>query len=277
VSGGDPAGGGAGAGVRTSDIEWDAATYHRVSDPQFGWGLRVLERLELRGDEVAIDAGCGSGRLTAELCARLPRGRVIAVDRSQNMLEEARARLEPRFGDRVSFRAADLHALVVPERVDLIFSTATLHWVLDHPRMLRHLFEALCPGGRLVAQCGGAGNIARLRARAHERMASPRLAPFFAGWAEPWEYPSAEVEAARLRDAGFVEVEAELEPAPTPFPDAGAFRIFLERVVLRLHVGRLPNPEAVADLLDPLVAQAAGDDPPYTLDYVRLNIRARRP
>lgn len=259
-------------------VEWDAAAYHRISDPQFRWGMRVLERLPLRGDEVVIDAGCGSGRLTAELCARLPEGRVIAVDRSQNMLEEARRALaQSPWRDRVRFRAADLQELPAEEPVDVVFSTATFHWVLDHPRLFVGLFAALRPGGRLHAQCGGAGNLARLHGRAEALMRSPAFAGYYEGWTDPWEFASAEVTAERLRDAGFVEVETDLEPAPTTFADAAAFRIFIERVVLRHHLARLPDAAVIAAFLDPLVEQAAQDEPAYTLDYIRLNLRARRP
>ncbi len=138
--------------------DWDAATYHRISEPQVTWGRRVLDRLPLRGDETVLDAGCGTGRLTAELLERLPRGRVLALDNSPAMLAAAREYLAPRFGDRVSFVLADLQELAdrpLPEPVDAIFSTAAFHWVLDHPRLFRGLYRALRPGGRLVAQCGG--------------------------------------------------------------------------------------------------------------------------
>src|SRR5436190_1268323 len=117
-----------------ASTEWYATTYPRIAAPQLTWGQKVLERLALRGDETAIDAGCGSGRLTALLLERLPHGRVIAVDRSENMLQMARAYLEPRFGDRVSFLPSDLEALPLEEVADLIFSTATFHWIPDHPR-----------------------------------------------------------------------------------------------------------------------------------------------
>ncbi len=69
--------------MNSSAREWDAETYDAVSDPQFNWGMEVLDRLELRGDEAVLDAGCGSGRVTAELARRLPRGRLIAVDGSR--------------------------------------------------------------------------------------------------------------------------------------------------------------------------------------------------
>src|SRR5689334_20124179 len=141
--------------MNTGAREWDAETYDAVSDPQFEWGMEVLERLELRGDEVAVDAGCGSGRVTAELAERLPHGRVIAVDGSEAMVAKARERL----GNRADYLVSDLVELELPEPVDLIFSTATFHWIGDHDRLFRQLRAALRPGGRLRAQCGGFGNV----------------------------------------------------------------------------------------------------------------------
>jgi trans-aconitate 2-methyltransferase len=117
--------------------EWDASSYHQVAHPQVTWGQRVLARLQLRGDERVMDAGCGTGRLTAELLERLPNGHVLAVDVSANMLDVAREHLAPRFGERVSFLRADLQTLTLPEPVDAIFSTAALHWVPDHPTLFR--------------------------------------------------------------------------------------------------------------------------------------------
>src|SRR4051794_7663882 len=151
-----------------SATEWNAPSYHRVSTPHMSWGAKVLDRLQLRGDEVALDCGCGTGKLTAELLDRLPNGRVIAVDRSANMLEVAAAFLTPRFGDRVTFRQADLQTFDVSElgfAVDLIFSTATFHWIPDHERLFRNLFSLLQPNGCLAAQCGGGPNLARLAER----------------------------------------------------------------------------------------------------------------
>jgi trans-aconitate methyltransferase len=120
--------------------EWDAGVYHRVATPHVDWGLRVLERLPLNGDEIVVDAGCGTGRLTAHLLERLPHGRVIAIDQAANMLAEAEAYLATRSAGRVSFVQMDIQGISLPEPVDGIFSTATFHWVLDHPRLFRALF-----------------------------------------------------------------------------------------------------------------------------------------
>ena len=257
--------------------EWDAARYHRVSTPQVAWGQKVLTRLPLRGDETVLDAGCGTGRLTAELLERLPRGSVVAADRSENMLRAARGYLEPCFGARVQYLLADLQDFVLSQPVDAIFSTATLHWVLYHPRLFGALFRALKPGGWLVAQCGGGRNLECLLGRASTLMASERYAPFFAGWQRPWEFADDASTANRLRSAGFVDVETSLETAPTVLASADEYREFVTTVNFRLHLARLPDAASREAFVESLTQQAARDDPPYQLDYRRLNLRGRRP
>src|SRR5687767_4017419 len=123
--------------------EWDASSYHRVSGPQTEWGRRVLSRLSVAGDELTIDAGCGTGRLTGELMQLLPGGRIIAIDRSWNMLLTARANLRPSFGDRISFAQVELPALPFHAAVDLVFSTATFHWVRDHQALFDQIYRSL--------------------------------------------------------------------------------------------------------------------------------------
>ena len=254
---------------------WHGASYERLSDPQFRWGARVLDRLEFGGAETVLDAGCGTGRLTALLLERLPRGRVIAVDRSESMLDTARAKLEPRFGSRLELVRADLQTFVAPRPVDVVFSTATFHWILDHDLLFRNLFASLAPGGRLEAQCGGGPNLLCFHARAAQLMGSERYARHFAGWREPWQFADPAVTADRLRAAGFEEVATGVEEQPTSFADAATFRGFIERIVLHAHLA--PLPVALREpFLDALVAQSARDRPPYTLDYWRLNLRGRR-
>jgi trans-aconitate 2-methyltransferase len=257
--------------------EWDAASYHRLSAPQFSWGRQALERLPLRGDETILDAGCGTGRLTALLLERLPRGRVVALDLSRNMLEEARAHLAPRFGKRVEFVRADLARIPFAEAFDGVFSTAAFHWVPDHARLFRSLYRSLKPGGWLIAQCGGGANIARLLRRTSVLMATEPYAAYFSGWKDSKEFADDATTAERLRAAGFAGVETNLEPAPVVFAGADEFGEFLSKVNLHAHLTRLPAAHLRRQFIDALTEQAAADDPPYTLDYCRLNIRARRP
>ena len=257
--------------------EWNAGAYHRVADPQFEWGRRLLATLSLRGDETVVDAGCGTGRLTRLLLERLASGRVIALDLSQRMLEVARENLEPDFHGRVEYLRVDLLDLELREDADLVFSTATFHWVRDHERLFRNLAAALRPGGRLLAQFGGKGNLDRARSRAERILEEPAFRPFFTGWTGPWHYPDADVTARRLREAGFEKVQTRLFAEPTGFVDAEAFRQFIATVVFRVHLQRITEPALQAEFLDRCVAAAAADDPPYTLDYWRLNASAHKP
>ncbi|HET9613221.1 MAG TPA: methyltransferase domain-containing protein [Candidatus Limnocylindrales bacterium] len=241
--------------------DWDAATYDRVAGPQARWGATVLDRLPLVGDETVLDAGCGTGRVTEQLLERLPRGRVVALDGSTAMLDEARRRLA-RFGDRVAFVAADLgRPLALPTGdVDAILSTATFHWVPDHDALFRNLAAVLRPGGRLVAQWGGAGNIASIHAI---------LATIGDGWLGATHFETPEATTERLRAAGFIDVRAWLQPEPTRFERGEPLETFLRTVVLGAHVQRLPESER-----DGFVRLVASRMAEPVIDYVRLNVDA---
>lgn len=249
--------------INTGPRDWDAETYDAVSDPQFGWGMEVLGRLELRGDEAALDAGCGSGRVTEELLKRLPEGSVLAVDGSAAMIAKARERL----GEGASYLVADLSELEVERPVNLVFSTATFHWVLDHGRLFERLHAALKPGGRLVAQCGGEGNVAAYAEAIARAMSRPEFAAHFEAMTQMWNFAGPEETEARLRAAGFTAARCWLEPKPVtpemPFE-------FASTVTLGPHLAQLPE-----DLRRPFteaVLAEAGE--PLRLGYVRLNIEA---
>jgi trans-aconitate 2-methyltransferase len=250
--------------MNTGAREWDAETYDAVSDPQFEWGMEVLERLELGGDEVAVDAGCGSGRVTEQLLARLPRGRVIAVDGSEAMVEKARERL----GDRADYLVTDLLDLELDEPADLVFSTATLHWIQDHDRLFRRLRSALKPGGRLVAQCGGKGNVAE-HTRAIATVASrPEYQPHLTQARGLWNFAGPEETEQRLRDAGFIDARCWLQPKPVQ-PERPLE--FISTVTLGPILDQLP-PEKRQPFAAAVLEQ---HEAPLVLDYVRLNIEAR--
>ncbi|MEP6491095.1 MAG: methyltransferase domain-containing protein [bacterium] len=258
-----------------SNSEWDARVYHTVSEPQFEWGKRVLATLDVSGGETVMDAGCGSGRLTALLAERLPRGRVVAVDRSVNMVKVAGETLAP-FGDRALAAAADLSSLPFTSAFDVVFSTATFHWIVNHDRLFAALFAVLRAGGRLHAQCGGGTNLERIHTRADALAAAPEFAAFFREWSVPKEFADAETTRARLERAGFHNVNTHLEHAPFVFPDAHAFRTFVSTVVLRPYLAKLSDVRLREAFLDRITSAATADSPAFELDYCRLNIAAQK-
>jgi trans-aconitate 2-methyltransferase len=221
-------------------VNWDAATYDRVAGPQETWARAMLERLPERVPRL-LDAGCGTGRVTRLLLDRADH--VVAVDRDPEMLAAARTAL----AGEAEVREADLLDLELDEPVDLVFSCAVFHWIDDHDRLFAGLRRALHPGGRLIAQCGGAGNIATV----------DRVAPR----PDPFHFPGPEETEDRLRAAGFCEARAWLEPWPVVPDDPAAY---VRAVCLHGH----PD----ADALTPVVVAALGDPP--EVDYVRLNLEA---
>jgi trans-aconitate 2-methyltransferase len=218
---------------------WDAAAYHRVAAPQEQWTREILDRAGFRPGQLILDAGCGSGRATRVL---LDRGlRVVAVDADAAMVAKARETLPPD----VPVLQQDLLDLELDAPVDGIFSSATFHWITDHDRLFARLHAALEPGGRLAAQCGGHGNIAKVLEHVGERPGT-------------WLYATAEDTERRLRDAGFRGARAWLEPRPTTVDDMEAY---LASVVLHG---------------DPDAREKAATAAPHLdhLDYVRLNVDA---
>jgi trans-aconitate 2-methyltransferase len=241
--------------------DWDAGTYHRVSDVHTEWAAQVLGRMEPA--DVILDAGCGSGRVTAMLLDNCRH--VIAVDAAPSMVEHARETL----GDRATVLQQDLLELSVPEPVDAAFSNAVFHWVPDHPRLFARLFEALKPGGQLEAQYGGFGNVERFHQAADEAGAQEPFAPYLDGWVGPWNFTTAEQARGWLDAAGFEDATAWLETWPMRPREP---RHYIRSVCLGHHLERLPEDLRTAYV--DAVAERLGDPP--EIDYVRLNISARR-
>jgi trans-aconitate 2-methyltransferase len=240
---------------------WDADTYDRSSEPQQAWASEVLGRLEgIAPDATVLDVGCGTGRVTEALLALVPRGRVLAFDASADMVALARDRL----GDRAEVWCQDALELDLDEPVDAILSTATLHWVTDHDRLWARLARALRPGGAMEIQCGGEGNIDRVR-EVIETVAGD-CAPELLGWS-PWVFAGPRDTERRLWEAGFTDTRCWLEERPTYPEDLAAF---VPTSILAAHLARLPEERREQFAAEVL----AGVRLP--LDYVRLNVSAVR-
>ncbi len=240
---------------------WDARTYDESSQPQQAWAAEVVARLEgVAADATILDVGCGTGRVTEALLELVPRGRVLAIDASAEMIEFACERL----GDRVQLWCTDALDLDLDEPVDALVSTATLHWVSDHDRLWPRLARALRPGGVLEIQCGGAGNIDGVRDVIDT--VARELAPELVGWS-PWTFAGPAETERRLNDAGFTVKRCWLEQRPTYPADVAAF---VPTSILAAHLDRLP-PDRREPFTSAVVARVR-----LPLDYVRLNVSAVR-
>jgi trans-aconitate 2-methyltransferase len=255
---------------KDSTVEWDAASYEELADPMTRWGAKFLEFVQLEGDEAVVDAGCGTGRVTELLLERLPDGTVLAVDVSEKMVYVAAGR----FSDdgRVKVERQDLLELDAKEPVDVIFSTATFHWILDHDQLFHRLSENLKPGGLLAAQCGGTGNVARVLEAAQEVMREERFREVFDGWSDSKNFADPATTKNLLERAGFEKIETWLHEEPTEFDSVEKLARYLKTVILRQHVAVLPEGER--DAFARAVAERMSEKP--VVDYVRLNMLARR-
>jgi trans-aconitate 2-methyltransferase len=242
--------------------EWDAKTYDSLPLPHMGWGRRTLRRLPLRGDERVLDAGCGTGRDTEGLLDRLPDGRVVAVDGSSRMLDQLRERLAGRL-DRVEVVLADLtRPLPFEGEVDAVFSVAAFHWVQDHDALFASLASRMRPGARLVAECGGQGNIAAVNAA---------VAAVRGEGADGWEFAGADDTRRRLADAGFTDLDVRLRPDPARFEPGEQLESFLATVILGAYLDGMADEDR-----EPFVRAVAARLAEPVVDYVRLEISAVR-
>jgi trans-aconitate 2-methyltransferase len=228
-----------------------------------------------------LDAGCGSGRLTEELLGRLPAGEAVALDSSPEMLEQARQRLS-RFGERVEYVEASLQDFELADfksanPVDGIFSNAVFHWVPDHAAMFRCLYAALKPGkpgGWLVAQFGGVGNLARAHRRADEVAAQAPFKEHLAGVEYGPHFEDTASTRQRMEAAGFHVSEAKLHSVVACFGSRERYEAFLRTVVLRRPVAKLPE-DLQSEFLGEISSRTLRDEGGYALDYVRLTARAQ--
>ena len=238
--------------------DWDAEAYDALPIPMTRWGHAVVDRLELHGNERVLDAGCGTGQVTAHLLERLPDGSVVALDGSPSMIDAARTRLD---ADRTTFLVHDLLEPIPIEPVDAVLSTATFHWVPDHDRLFANLADVMRPGAQLAAQCGGAGNIANI---------TLALADLGVDLERDKTFADPATTEARLRRNGFVDIRCWLTDEPTVVPP-GDLESYLRTVCMGAVVDGLAPDDAAR-----LVHAVATRMREPRIEYVRLNIAARR-
>lgn len=251
-------------GTAAVEQHWDPARYQRNAGFVAVLGEPLLALLAPQPHERILDLGCGDGTLTALIAARAS---VIGVDASAAQVAAARARgltAEVVDGARLAFAA----------EFDAVFSNAALHWMRDPDAVIAGVWRALRPGGRFVAECGGAGNVEAVR-----RALTATLARHGVDGeaANPWYFPAPEEHRARLERQGFVMISMALFPRPTPLPGSLAdwLDTFAESFLATVPPQtRSRVKQEVEDMLRDRLADAAGV---WTVDYVRLRFSALKP
>lgn len=247
-----------------TDQRWESDGYKRHAGFVPELGMPVVDLLAPRPGERILDLGCGEGTLTERLagfgCD------VVGVDASPEFVATAKAR-------GLDARVADAHDLHFANEFDAVFSNAALHWMTRPDAVIAGVARALKPGGRFVAEFGGAGNVGRIVAaliKALGRRGVDGKA------ANPWYFPTPEEYRGKLEAAGFTVTSIDLIPRPTPLPTdmAGWLGTFAQSFLNR--VPEAERPALLAEVMEdlaPALRDAAGQ---WTADYVRLRFAARK-
>jgi len=251
--------------MTTAAQTWDASSYNHNAGFVSELGAGVVELLAPQPGERILDLGCGEGTLAAALQAA--GCQVVGVDSSEALVAAARAR-------GVDARVANGEALTFDSDLDAVFSNAALHWMRDADAVLQGVHKALVPGGRFVAEMGGYGCVAKIRAALAEVLTRYDID---ARARDPWYFPSAQEYSERLERAGFRVRSIVLFERPTPLPTGveGWLATFARTQLAGLTPEQTSS--ALAETRALLEPQLKGTDGIWRADYTRLRFAADKP
>jgi len=217
--------------------EFDGAKYRSASSHQEEWGIRLMDELQLRGDERILDLGCGDGRLTYRIAELAPDGFVTGIDSASGMIEAAMTHTRPN----LLFRRLDILDLREVGEYDVIFSNAALHWVHDHQRLLAAAYQALRSRGVVRFNFAAEGNCSQLIAVLHQVKSTSQFRRQFDGFDWPWYMPSVEAYSELVRNAPFRDARVWGEIADRYFPDVEAMTKWIDLPSLVPFLAHLPE------------------------------------
>jgi trans-aconitate 2-methyltransferase len=253
---------------------WDARTYDKVSsNTQLEWGRNLLEKRRWIGDEIVMDAGAGSGNLTKILADKVPYGQIYAVDADTNMVQQAKSNLS---GCRnVQVIQSSMEDVKLPTQVDVIFSNAALHWILDQERVFTYFWQLLKSNGELLIEYGGHSNVERALSIIFKIMQSDQFRDHFVNWKQSWYFPKPDEADRLLQKARFRDIQINLSKLTTAFSDRPSFGIFVRTVIMKPFISYLPDAKKDG-FLDAFLYEIERLGWTWSLDYVRLGIFARK-
>lgn len=192
--------------------KWDAGDYNRNSSSQQKWARELIGKLQLCGNERILDIGCGDGKISAEIAACVPQGSVVGLDISEEMIGYARYNFPSEIYYNLEFVLGDASKLNYLQEFDVIFSNATLHWVIDHVPVLEGMVHSLKPSGKALLQMGGKGNAAGILALANHKCVNSKWSTYFKDFKIPYGFYSPEEYISWLQQSGFIAKRVELIP-----------------------------------------------------------------
>jgi trans-aconitate 2-methyltransferase len=286
---------------------WDAHAYDQISYPvQYRWGQQVIEWRRWNGNEVVMDAGCGTGLLTRELAKKVPRGKVYAVDIDSNMIQQAMTNLQ--FFDNVEIVQSSFTDVKLARKVDVIFSNSAFHWVQDHGKAFQSFWEILKPSkihkgddsnyasqtdssGQLLIQCGAYGNLQDIITVLERIAYSHQFYAYFTDWEQPWHFAKPDETDKLLEEAGYVNRNVHSTKDHAVFPNRNVYAKFIKTVIMKSYLEQLSlssndnntndNEKLKALFFDMFLneikkySNRLGEQ--WRLDFIRLNIIAHTP
>jgi trans-aconitate 2-methyltransferase len=279
---------------------WDAHVYDQISYPaQYRWGQQVIGWRSWNGNEIVMDAGCGTGLLTRDLAKKVPSGKVYAVDIDSNMIEQARTNL--RFFDNVEIFQSSFTDVELPRKVDVIFSNSAFHWVQDHRGAFQNFWEMLKPtkfhkaddsnypsrtdsSGQLLIQCGAYGNLQHIITVLERIAHSHQFSSYFINWKQPWHFARPDETDKLLEEAGYVNRNVYPTRGSAVFPNQDVYAKFIKTVIMKsylehLSVGKNNDDETLKSLffnmfLNEIKKYNHRLGEQWRLEFIRLNIVA---
>ncbi len=255
--------------------EFDGEEYRKASAHQKEWGGRLIQSLDLRGDEHILDMGCGDGALTAQLALRVPQGSVLGIDASEGMIAAARRHR----AQNLRFALQDINALNYEDAFDLAFSNATLHWIKDHQTLLHRVYHALRSGGVLRFNFAGDGNCTHLLAVLRKTMSLPAYRPLFDDFDWPWFMPTVEQYEHLIRKFAFHDIRVWLENTDRSFANTEAMIRWVDQpslVPFLAHLGEPLRQEFRDSVVEQMVRETERADGRCFETFRRINVLARK-
>jgi trans-aconitate methyltransferase len=258
---------------------WNPQDYAKHSSIQEAWARELLAQIDLQPDDAVLDIGCGDGRTTAVIAKSVPNGRVVGVDLSADMVSHAATQHCRPPVDNLRFAQADAAALPFTAEFSVVFSNATLHWVPDQRAAVHGIARALRPGGRLIAQMGGHGNVSEVIAAFEHISGSARWRSVVKPGELPYRFHVPASYESWLLESGMEVQECRLVPKDMVHEDSATFTGWL-RTAWHPYTAGVPLEVRDAFLEDTARHYMSGHPPDdqgrVHVSTVRLQVHARK-